>query len=186
MKIKLLIATAVVVALTGCANTPYGNTTESKAAQTPDQLNDLEMAHAAYTADNIDIQYAHLALSISQNPDVQEFAKTMIRDHEAVNEQALALLAKLGAQPQDNFLSQSLTEGSVKIIDELSQLRGAAFDKRYAENELAYHKTVNNVVENAFIPNIENAEVKSLFEAGLQIFKAHEGHAEMMVKKLGG
>lgn len=182
MKIKSLIATATILVLTSCASTEYGATKE--AARTPDQLDDLELAHVAYTADNIDIQYAHLALGISQDPAVREFAQTMIRDHEAVNEQALALLAKLEVQPKDNFFSQELIEGSVKIVDELSGLRGTAFDKRYAENELAYHKAVNGLMANSFIPNIENAEVKSLFEAGLEIFKVHEGHAEMMVKEL--
>ena len=138
----------------------------------------------AYTADNIDIRYAHLALAISKNPAVHKFAKTMIRDHEAVNEQALALLAKLKAQPQDNFLSKTLSRNSEKLIDEMSKLRGAAFDRRYAENELAYHKAVNDLVGNAFIPNIENAEVKALFKAGLEIFQAHEKHAAEMVKKV--
>ena len=154
------------------------------AADTPADLNDLEIAHVAYTADNIDIRYAHLALAISENPAVREFAKTMIRDHEAVNTQALALLAKLDAQPQDNFLSQNLEAGADALIDEMSKLRGVQFDLRYAENELAYHKAVNGLVEDAFIPNIEHPEVKALFKAGLQIFKAHEGHAEMMVKAL--
>lgn len=153
-------------------------------AEDPAKLNDLEIAHVAYTADNIDIQYAHLALALSSNESVREFAENMIHDHTAVNEQALALLKKLNAQPQDNFLSKSLIENSKKLIDEMSQLRGEAFDKRYAENELAYHKAVNDLVENAFIPNIENAEVKALFETGLGIFKAHETHAEMMVKEL--
>lgn len=184
MKLKRLIAALTLgttaIALNACAVTP------ASAADTPAELNDLQIAHVAYVADNIDIQYAHLALALSANPDIQEFAKTMIRDHEAINAQALALLEKLGAQPEDNFLSQSLIAGSKELIDELSQLRGAEFDSRYAENELAYHKAVNNLVENSFIPNIENAEVKSLFEAGLSIFKAHEGHAEMMVKKVSG
>ncbi|OED41349.1 hypothetical protein AB833_09770 [Chromatiales bacterium (ex Bugula neritina AB1)] len=170
--------------LAGCTTAQYSAPPAPQTAQSPDDLNDLELAHVAYTADNIDIQYAHLALGISENPAVREFAQTMIRDHEAVNAQALALLDKLGAQPQDNFLSRQLTEGSVKIVDELAQLRGEAFDKRYAENELAYHKAVNGLMENSFIPNIENAEVKSLFEAGLEIFKVHEGHAEMMVSAL--
>jgi putative membrane protein len=154
------------------------------AADSPAELNDLEMAHVAYTADNIDIQYAHIALGLSSNPKIREFAATMIRDHEAVNAQALALLKKLNAQPQDNFLSQSLVDGASDIIDELTALRGEAFDKRYAENELAYHKAVNDLVGNTFIPNIENSEVKALFEAGLEIFKAHENHAEMMVESL--
>ena len=151
-------------------------------ANSPAELNDLEIAHVAYTADNIDIRYAHLALAISTNPKIHKFAKTMIRDHTAVNTQALALLGKLNAQPQDNFLSQTLELGATDLINEMSQLRGQAFDRRYAENELGYHKAVNDLVENAFLPNIENGEVKALFEVGLKIFKAHEGHAEMMVK----
>ena len=153
-------------------------------ANQPSKLNDLEIAHVAYTADNIDIAYAKLALQKSGTAEIRKFAETMIRDHTAVNEQALALLAKLKVEPQDNFLSASLTENAGKILAELGALSGADFDRRYAENELAYHQTVNNLVESEFIPNIENAEVKALFEAGLQIFKTHEEHAAHVVKSL--
>jgi len=94
-----------------------------------------------------------------------------------------SLLQKLGAQPQDNYLSQSLEQNADRLVDEMSQLRGKAFNEKYSENELAYHKAVNNLVENSFIPNIENAEVKALFEAGLKIFKTHENHADMVVQR---
>ncbi|MEH6547462.1 MAG: DUF4142 domain-containing protein [Sneathiella sp.] len=175
MKLASLLATAVAVLLLSFS---------PARADDPAELNDLQIAHVAYVADNIDIRYAHLALALSEDTAIREFAKTMIRDHTAVNEQALALLAKLNAQPQDNFLSQALQKNSIVIIDEMSQLRGKAFDQRYAANELAYHKAVNDLVENAFIPNIENGEVKVLFVAGLEIFKVHEGHAAMMVEKV--
>jgi putative membrane protein len=156
----------------------------SAQAQEVADLNDLEMAHVAYTADNIDIRYAHLALALSTNPDIHAFANTMISDHTAVNEAALGLLDKLGATAQDNFFSQALNAGSIDIIEGFLKLRGAEFDAAYAANELAYHQTVNDLVENAMIPNIENPEVKALFQQGLDIFKVHEGHAEMMVKAL--
>lgn len=143
---------------------------QATAAEVVD-LNDVEMAHVAYTADNIDIRYAHLALALSTNPDIHEFANTMIRDHNAVNEAALGLLDKLGATAQDNFFSQALNEGAEKIINDFSSLRGKEFDVAYAANELAYHQTVNNLVEHSMIPNIENEEV-------------HEDHAEMMVASL--
>ena len=175
MKIQNIIIAGVTAMLLGAA---------AASAQSPAELNDLQIAHVAYTADNIDIRYAHLALGKSTNPAVHEFAKTMIRDHTAVNEQALALLKKLNAQPQDNFLSRQLTQNSVKLVEKMSELEGEAFDRFYAENELAYHRAVNDLVANAFIPNIENAEVKALFEAGLKIFRAHEHHAEMMVAAL--
>ncbi|MEE8294458.1 MAG: DUF4142 domain-containing protein [Sphingomonadales bacterium] len=153
-------------------------------AQDPADLNDLEIAHVAYTADNIDIRYAHLALAISENPAIQEFAATMIRDHEAANEQALALLKKLNVDPQDNFLSQQLLGQSEGIIARLSKLRGYEFDLAYAENELGYHQAVNGLVNGSFIPNIDNAEVKVFFKKAAVIFGGHEKHAEMMVKSL--
>jgi putative membrane protein len=153
-------------------------------AESPADLNDLEIAHVAYTANTIDIRYAHLALAISKNPDIHEFAQTMIRDHGAVNDRALALLLKLDASPQDNFLSRQLSGQADQLVDEMRQLRGTAFDRRYAENELGYHQAVNGLVEGSFIPNIQNPEVKALFEEALIVFKAHEKHAEKMVKTL--
>ena len=153
-------------------------------AESPADLKDLEIAHVAYTADLIDIRYAHLALAISKNPVVREFAEFMIRDHTAVNDQALALLAKLKAMPEDNFLSRQLDVQADELVAEMSQLGGNAFDRRYADNELAYHRAVNALIESTFIPNIENAEVKALFGDALGIFKAHEELAERMVASL--
>ena len=171
---KLLPALDVTLAMTGA----------QASAQEVADMSDLEYAHIAYTADNIDIRYAYLALALSANPDIHAFANTMIRDHSAVNEAALGLLDKLGASAQDNAFSQTLNGNAEKIIDGIVQLRGAEFDAAYAANELAYHQAVNDLVENTMIPNIDNAEVKALFEQGLGIFKAHEAHAEMMVKAL--
>jgi len=171
---KLISAIAFATAMIGA----------QASAQDIAAMSDLEFAHIAYTADNIDIRYAHLALALSKNPDVHEFARTMIRDHEAVNEAALGLLAKLGATAQDNAVSQSLEERADKIIAGFVALDPKDFDKAYAENELAYHQEVNALVGGTMIPNIDNAEVKALFEQGLEIFKAHEKHAEMMVKSM--
>lgn len=150
----------------------------------PADLNDLEIAHVAYTADLIDIRYAHLALAKSKDPKVREFAQTMIRDHSAVNDQAL--LKKLNANAQDNFLSKQLSAQADQLVDEMSSLSGKAFDQRYADNELGYHQAVIALVGDTFIPNIENPELKALFEQALKIFKAHEQHAEKMVASLKG
>lgn len=146
-------------------------------------FNDLEIAHIAYTAGAIDIRYAHLALALSDDPEVRKFASLMIQDHSAVNRKALALVKKLKITPQDNAMSQQLNRQAAQIRNELSQLRGEEFAKRYAANELGYHQTVNNVVENTFIPKAKNPELKALLTGALQTFKVHEGHAESMNKK---
>ena len=94
MSRKSLIAAVAAVAMM------HGATWGAAWADSPADLNDLEIAHVACTADVVDIRYAHLALAISKDPKIHEFARTMIRDHAAVNEQAEALLQKLNAQPR--------------------------------------------------------------------------------------
>jgi putative membrane protein len=146
--------------------------------------NDAQIAHIAYTAGQIDIKAAELALQKSQNKEVRAFAQDMVRDHKAVNEKALALLKKLNVTPQDNDTSKSLEKQAQDEEASLKKLNGAAFDKAYAENEVAYHKTVNGALENTLIPSAQNSELKELLQTGLKIFQGHQQHAEQVAKSL--
>lgn len=145
-------------------------------------LNDLEIAHAAYTAGEIDIRYAHLALALADDPEIRAFAQTMERDHAAVNKAAADLLAKLKATPQDNALSQSLSSAASSERAKLKALSGEAFDKAYAANELAYHRAVNAALAETLIPSTENAELKALLTTALNTFRAHEKHAAQLAE----
>ncbi len=154
------------------------------AAQAEEPMNDLEIAHTAYAAGGLDIRYAHLALAISENEAVRDFAQTMIRDHTAVNAAAGALVAELNVTPQDNALSQALAKGAATKRAELMALSGHAFDCAYAENELGYHQVVNRTVAESFLPAVTVAPLKALLEDALVTFRAHEKHAEHMVAGL--
>jgi putative membrane protein len=139
---------------------------------------DPQIAHIAYTAGQLDIEAAKQALSKSKNKEVRDFADNMVKDHTAVNKQALALVKKLKVTPQDNPTSQALTKQAAAKRAELAKLSGAAFDKAYVDNEVAFHKTVNNALETQLIPSASNPELKSLLETGLKVFQGHEQHAE--------
>jgi putative membrane protein len=152
--------------------------------QSPAPPTDPQIAHIAYTAGQIDISAAELALKTSKNKAVRDFAEEMVRDHTAVNKQALALLEKLNVKPEDNATSKSLMAGAAKNRDELSKLGGSAFDKAYAQNEVAYHKTVNGALATVLIPNSKNGELKSLLETGLKLFTEHQQHAEHLAEQL--
>jgi len=143
-------------------------------------LTDPQIAHIAYTAGQIDIDAAKLALEKSKNEEVRGFAENMVADHAAVNELALALLKKLNVTPEDNDTSKALTKQAAEKHDMLAGLGGAAFDKAYAENEAAYHKTVNGALEGALIPSTKNGELKDLLSTGLKIFQGHQQHAEQL------
>jgi putative membrane protein len=145
---------------------------------------DPQIAHIAYTAGNIDIKTAKLALSKSKNKDVIAFAKNMVSDHQAVNDKALALVKKLHVTPEDNDTSKALVKQAAAEQTKLSKLKGKAFDKEYAANELAYHKTVNGALKDTLIPNAQNPELKALLSTGLKIFEGHQEHAQMLVDEL--
>ena len=83
---------------------------------------DPQIAHIAYTAGQIDIEAAQLALKKSKNKAVRSFAEDMVRDHTAVND----------------------------------------------------------ALEKQLIPSASNAELKSLLQTGLKIFKGHQQHAEQV------
>jgi putative membrane protein len=147
-------------------------------------VTDPEIAHIAYTAGQIDVTAAQQALAKSKNPAVIEFATTMERDHKAVNDQALALVKKLNVTPEDNDISKSLAADAQKKHDAFAALEGDAFDKAYVENEVVYHKAVNDALAGTLIPSADNAELKALLETGLTLFKQHQQHAEHLASSV--
>ena len=145
---------------------------------------DPQIAHIAYTAGALDVDAGKQALKISHNKAVRSFAQEMVRDHSAVNAKALALVKKLHVTPQANDTSAALTKAAAAEHAKLAHLRGAAFDRAYIANEVAYHQTVNNALKSTLIPSANNAELKSLLETGLTLFQEHQAHAEHLAATL--
>ena len=173
MLVRLSAAIAAICILSGAAF-----------AQGAAKLTDPQIAHIAYTAGQLDIEAAKQALSKSANKDIRAFAEGMVGDHTAVNKKALDLVTKLKVTPEDNDTSRALTKAAADERAELAKLSGAAFDKAYIANEVAYHKTVNGALESTLIPSASNPELKSLLQTGLKIFQGHEQQAEKVAAEL--
>ena len=145
---------------------------------------DPQIAHIAYTAGSIDVTAGKQAIAKSKNKEVVAFPNDMVRDHEAVNKQALDLVKKLKVTPEDNDTSRSLAKQAVEKQAELAKLSGAAYDKAYIANEVAYHKAVIGALDTLLIPSSSNAELKSLLQTGTKIFQGHLQHAEHVAAEL--
>lgn len=158
--------------------------TAAVAADQAAKPTDPQIAHIAYTAGQIDVEAAKQALGKSKNKEVRAFAEQMVGDHTMVNDQALALVKKLNVKPEDNRTSQSLAMQAEATRNKLASLNGAAFDKAYVDNEVAYHKTVNTSLSDTLIPDAQNAELKALLQSGLGVFQAHQKHAEQIASQL--
>ncbi len=153
-------------------------------AQTNPKLTDPEIASVAVVANQVDIGFAGIAKEKSKNADVIKFAETMVKDHSAVIEQAVALVKKLGVTPKDNAVSKQLLTDAEKTKKMLRNQSAQAFDKAYVDNEVAYHKAVIGAVEGLLIPASSNKELKDLLLQVVPALKAHLGHAEMIQKMM--
>lgn len=152
-------------------------------AGSPD-LSDPEVAHAAVTANTIDVELGELAQERARNPEVRRFAGMMVRDHTAVNERAAALAARLGVTPKDNPVSQSLQTGAKQARAKLDPLEAGAFDRAYIEREIAYHQAVLDALDDVLIPTTENGELKQLLVEVRPAIAAHLAYAKQVGGKL--
>jgi putative membrane protein len=155
------------------------------AAAFAQQPSDPQIAHIVVTANQIDIDAGKLAKSRSKNKEVKDFAQRMITDHTAVNKQAAALAKKLGVKPEDNDTSKSLKQGAQENIANLKKLKDGAFDKAYADHEVAYHQQVLDAIDKVLIPSAQNAELKGLIEKVRPAIQAHLEHAKHVQADLG-
>jgi putative membrane protein len=152
----------VAVLLCGVAGAAY--------AQAP---NDAQIAHIVVTANQVDIDAGKLAAAAGTSADVTAFGRMMASDHAGVNKQASELAATLKVTPEDNPTSQSLKAGGEKNLGTLKTLKGAAFDKAYIDNEVAYHQSVLDAIDKTLVPNAKNAELKALIVKVRPAFVAH-------------
>ena len=151
-------------------------------AQENPRLSDPEVAHVAVVANQIDIAYAVIAKEKSKDADILKFAETMTNDHNAVINQASALVKKLNVTPKENSVSQKLLADAEATKKSLRGKSGKEFNKAYIDNEVTYHKAVIGAVEGLLIPEAENGELKALLQNIVPALKTHLEHAEMVQK----
>lgn len=147
-------------------------------------VNDAQIASIVVTANQVDIDAGELASKMATNPEVKKFGATMVTDHTGVNKAAVDLATRLKVTPEDNATSKALKAGGEKNIARLKTLKGAAFDKAYVDQEVAYHTQVLEAIDKTLVPNAKNAELKALIVKVRPAFVAHLEHAKSLQKSL--
>jgi putative membrane protein len=142
------------------------------------EINDAQIASIVVTANQVDVDAGTLARQRASDPEVRKFAERMVSDHEGVNKQAVALATKLKVTPQENDTSRAIKAGGDKNVANLKTLSGAAFDKTYVDQEVAYHAQVLDALDKTLIPGASNEELKALLVKVRPAFVAHLEHAK--------
>jgi putative membrane protein len=166
---------------------PVAKAPEKAAAKAPapspkpgSGLTDANIAAIVVAANNADILYADLALAKSKDTEIRAFATMVKKDHESVNEAAVALVTRLKVKPVDNQISFDLRDDAETKRLMFRDLEGFAFDSAYAANEVSYHTSVLGAIDAALIPSAQNAELKTLLVEVRPAVQAHLDHARTL------
>ena len=169
---------------------PAKDPAPSQAARPPANpaatLSDAQIAAIVVVANQIDVDAGELATKKGTHADVKKLAERMVTDHTGVNKAAGELVTKLGVTPEATDASRALEAGGDAKLQELAKLDGAAFDKAYVDNEVAYHEAVIGVLDAQLIPSAANAELKTMLVDVRPAFVAHLEHAKQVQATLGG
>jgi putative membrane protein len=157
--------------------------TSTAQAQAP---TDPQIVGIVLGANQIDMDYAKLALSKTKNKEVHDFAQQMMTDHSSLQKSVKDLGAKLNVTPADSDTAKSLKQQAADETKKLQALKGKDFDKAYIDNEVAYHQQVIDAVSKVLIPNAQNAELKSALTGAAPLFQGHLEHAQKLQSTVAG
>ena len=147
-------------------------------------VTDPQIAAIVVTANQVDIDAGKLAAARGTDPEIKKYGEQMVAAHTGVNKSATELVTKLKVKPEENATSKALQAGGDKNLASLKSLKGAAFDKAYIDNEVAYHQQVLDAVDKTLIPSASNAELKALLVKVRPAFVAHLEHAKQLQSSL--
>jgi putative membrane protein len=149
-------------------------------------VTDPQIAAIVVAANAVDSAAGELAKTKGSNQQVKDFGNMMVTDHAGVNRQAVDLVTRLGVTPEQNPTSQSLTQGGEQNVQRLQGLSGAEFDRAYIDNEVQYHQTVLDAIDQTLIPSARNAELRSLLQTVRPAVQAHLDRARQIQGSLQG
>ncbi|MGZ4961533.1 MAG: DUF4142 domain-containing protein [Limisphaerales bacterium] len=130
----------------------------------------------AYQENLFEVKAGQAAQQKAQNQQTKDFAQSLVQDHQ----QAIDQLKKLADQ-KNVQVSEQLSAPRQRMLDELSSLSGADFDKRFMNQQIRMHRRAIALYQQAAQSNTDS-EVKQFAQqnvAGLQ-------HHLQMAQQQGG
>jgi len=146
-------------------------------------LTDANIVALLDEANKADSAAGALAQKKATDPDVKAFAALMMAEHHVLRTKGQQLVKKLKLTPEPP--ANDPVQAAAK--DEMDALRaapkGPEFDRAYIDKEVAVHKAVIDLAEQAH-GSTQNAELKGLIETAKPYLERHLERAEALQKKL--
>jgi putative membrane protein len=151
------------------------------AAQAAGKLDrkDMKFVHEAAMGGMLQVQLGKVAQEKAQSQDVKDFGARMVTDHTGVNTELKQLADKKGIT-----LPDKLDARHEKIVDKLSKLSGADFDKEYMKLMVKGHEGDVAAFKKAS-KDLKDPDLKDFATKTLPAFEEHLKLAKETSAKIG-
>ncbi len=149
-----------------------GTLTDANIVALLDEANQADSAAGAY------------ALGKATNAEVRAFAKLMMGEHHALRVQGQQLATTLNGTPQPPANDPVQAAAKSEMAALRAAPKGAEFDRTYMSQEVAIHKAVLDLAEQAH-GAAQNEQLKQLIQQAKPVIEKHLKRAEEIQKKLG-
>lgn len=140
---------------------------------------DMKFVHEAAIGGMLQVQLGQMAKDKAQSQDVKDFGARMVTDHSGVNTELKQLADKKGV-----MLPDKLDKKHEKIVDKLSKLSGADFDKEYMKLMVKGHKDDVAAFKKAS-KDLKDPDLKDFAAKTLPAYEEHLKLAKETEAKLG-
>lgn len=148
----------------------------SATAQTSEDKHFLEKSSQGNV---VEVEFAKLALTKTQNPQIRAFAKRMIHDHEKLARRMTPLIQQAGLQP-----STSLNGEHQELYDKLKGMSGLEFDKEYVEDmDKDHHEDLEAFKKEE--ASTEVPQLKTAVASGEKVIAEHTKMIDGISRKMG-
>ena len=124
-----------------------------------------------------EVQSSELALQKSQDANVQEFAKQMITDHTANNQELIAT-----AQAEGLTVPTQIPSPQAELMQTIQGAEGDAFDTAYVQAQTTAHETAVTLYQ-TYAQGGDNQALVAYAQKSLPALQQHLEHVQGMAKK---
>lgn len=125
----------------------------------------------AHNANNGEIALGKLAATKATNSQVKAFAQQMVKDHQAMMNDAHTLMGKVNATVDSTWddAKDLAGDGTEKLRELTDKERGADWDKNYIESQVDMHQRVLDKLTDAVKNNADTTVTAALTKATAKV-----------------
>lgn len=139
----------------------------------PVVLTDAEVLGVLTIANGAEVSSGEVAVTKGQKQEVKDFGTKMVADHTANNLRIEAVELKSGITRAESDASRQLKTDTDKMIDDLKSAKDVDFDINYIDNQVMMHQQLLDQLDNEFLPNAQNSDIKDYLTETRTMIESH-------------